>query len=340
MGRHTIKEISSKTIWEKFVLSRHPKSFLQSWNWGETNKLLCKKIFRIGFYNERKLVGVCLLIEERAKRGPHLLIPGGPILDWNNKDLVSYFIKTVKDYAKKEKVWFVRVRPELTENSDNRELFKKLGFMSSPMHLHAENTWILDIGKSEEELLSGMRKTTRYLIKKSLNMSLSVNSYQDSANTSILGKLQEETVRRHKFTGFSDRIFSAQMVTFGSDRQAEFFICKKGNTNLAAAIIIIYADTAYYHHSGSTSDFKEIPFSYFLQWKIIQRVQDLGLKFYNFWGIAPNDNPKHRFAGVTLFKKGFGGVRINWLHAHDLPISVFYYLTFVFETIRRIVRRL
>lgn len=104
---------------------------------------------------------------------------------------------------------------------------------------------------------------------------------------------------------------------------------------LSAAIIIFYGDYAYYHHSGSSSKIRPVPASYFLQWKIIQEAKKRGCKYYNFWGIAPNDNPKHRFAGVTIFKKGFGGKRINWLHAQDLPVSPLYWLTYIFETARR-----
>ena len=69
MGKYEVKEISSKNLWEKFVLQNDPKSFLQSWNWGETNKILGKKIFRLGFTKDKKLVGVCLVIEEKAKTG-------------------------------------------------------------------------------------------------------------------------------------------------------------------------------------------------------------------------------------------------------------------------------
>ena len=73
---------------------------------------------------------------------------------------------------------------------------------------------------------------------------------------------------------------------------------------------------------------------------MIKEAKKRNLKHYNFWGIAPNDNPRHRFAGVTLFKTGFGGKRIDWLHARDLQISPFYYLTYFFETVRKILRRL
>lgn len=340
MAKYRSNTIEKKEIWEQYVLSQNPKSFLHSWNWGETNKLLGHKIFRLGFYSDKKLVGVCLAIKEKARRGPYLVVPGGPLIDWNKKQLSAFVTKTLKDLAEQEKVWFVRMRPELIDTRENRTLIQQLGFHWAPMHLHAENTWILNINRSEEEMLQSMRKTTRYLIRQSLKAGLSVEKYSSSEMAPLLTQVQGETIKRHKFVGFSEKLFSAQLETFGQDKQASLFVCKLGSEVLAAAIIIFYGDCAYYHHSGSVSRYQKIPFSYFLQWNIIKAAQAKGCKFYNFWGIAPTDDPKHRFAGVTTFKKGFGGERVDWLHAQDLPVSNAYWLTYLFEFARKRIRRL
>lgn len=340
MDKYTTQLIENKNEWERFVLSQKPQSFLQSWNWGETNREVGNRVFRLGFFKGTQLVGGAQIIEERARRGPYFLIPGGPLLDWKNKSLVVFVVEELKKLARQEKVWFIRTRPELLDLPESKKLFSSLGFVPAPMHLHAENTWVLDITPDEEQLLAGMRKTTRYLVRQSLNKGLTVEVHDDSKHIDVLTELQEETILRHKFVGFSEKLFKAQMDHFGQDKEASLFICKKGEEALATAIIIFYGDCAYYHHSGSTSKYRELPFSYFLQWNIIKEAKNRGLKKYNFWGIAPNDNPKHRFAGVTIFKKGFGGERIDWLHAHDLPVSPLYWLTYIFETIRRILRRL
>lgn len=340
MAEYEVKEIGNKEVWEKFVLSHNPRSFLQSWNWGETNRLMGDKVFRLGFFKNGEQIGVCLLIKQRAKRGPHFLVPGGPIMDWGNRNLVEFFIKTIQELAKKEKVWFVRIRPELLDNDENQKLLSDLGFISAPMHLHAENTWVLNITPDKEELLAGMRKNTRYSIRKSLKIDLTFEETTDSKASRILKKLQDETIARHKFVGFPEKLFRAQLESFGKDNQAKLYVCSLGKVPLVASIIIFYGDYAYYHHSGSSKKAREIPASYFMQWKIIQESKKRGCKYYNLWGIAPNDNPNHRFAGVTLFKKGFGGERVDWLHAVDLPTHSLYWLTYFFETVRRVARRL
>jgi len=340
MAKYEVENITNKGLWEKFILSRNPRSFLQSWAWGETNEKEGAKIFRLGFKKDNKLLGVCLIIKENAKRGPHFIIPAGPILDWSDSKLVSYFMLTIKDLAKKEKVWFIRIRPEVFDSSENRNLFKKLGGVYAPMHLYAENTWLLDITPAEETLLTNMRKSTRYLIKKSLAQNLNLELSLNPKSAEILFKLQRETIKRHSFVGFPKSLFMREIESFVDDKNATVFICRLGNIPLACAIIIFYGDSAYYHFSASTMKYPKIQASYFLQWEIIKEAKKRGIIYYNFWGIAPEGVSNHRFAGVTLFKTGFGGERVDWLHAHDFPISPLYWLTYVFETTRRITRRL
>ncbi len=340
MEKYKSKVIEDKAVWERFLLSKDPKSFLQSWNWGEVNERMGAKIFRLGFFQGKKLVGICLLIREDAKRGPHLIVPGGPVLDFGNKKLLRFFVDEIGSLAYTEGVWFVRIRPEILESRDNRELLKSFGFVSAPMHLHAENTWILDISQDEEKILMGMRKSTRYLVKKGLGSGLSVELSEDPRRAKILFDLQVETAKRHKFVGFPQKLFEAEIETFAKDNRVRVFECKLNRKVLAAAIIIFYGNAAYYHFSASTSKYPSLPFSYYLQWKIIQEAKRRSLKYYNLWGVAPNNNPNHRFAGVTLFKTGFGGQRVDWLHASDLPTSPLYWLTYLFERIRKFLRRL
>jgi lipid II:glycine glycyltransferase (peptidoglycan interpeptide bridge formation enzyme) len=340
MSKYKVEKIWDKRVWERFVLSKNPQSFLQSWNWGETNKLMGNKVLRLGFYYGKVLVGVCLLIKQEAKRGSHFLIPGGPLMNWKDKKLINLFVKEIKKIGKSEGVWFIRARPELLNTGENDQLFKKLGFVSAPMHLHAENTWVLNLKKTQNELLANMRKNTRYSVRKSLEKGIELIESDNFADVKILASLQEETVRRHKFTGFPAKFFKAQLEAFGVDDQAKLFLCKKDNQILVAAIIIFYGDIAYYHHSASNEKARALLASYYLQWRVIQEAKKRGCKEYNFWGVAPTDNPRHRFYGVTVFKKGFGGRQIDWLHAQDLPISLFYPITYLFERGRKAVRRL
>lgn len=340
MAQLTYKIIENKKLWEQFALKEDPQTFLHSWNWGEAQRKLGDTVIRIGFFDGPKLIGVSMFITQDAKRGKHLIVPGGPLIDWHKKSLVEIFLMALEDIAQQKKALFVRVRPELLDTPDNNSLLASLGFVNAPMHLHAENTWVLDINKSDDELLYGMRKNTRYLIRKSQKEGLTFRKANSEEGIDILFKLQTQTVERHNFLGFPKKLFKSQLEAFSEDNQLDLFVCEKNGIACVAAMIIFYGDTAYYHHSGSTEIANTISASYFMQWNIIQEAKKRGLNHYNFWGIAPPNAAKHRFTGVTIFKKGFGGRAVDWMHAKDYKISNLYYGTKVFEYIRKKVRGL
>lgn len=330
-----VKRIENKKEWEDFILSKSPNIFLQSWNWGEFHQSLGHKIFRLGLIQNGKIMGTALLIKEKAKRGIYLTCPGGPLLvNWRKENLKRIIDEAVK-IGKEEKAVFLRARPSIIENQENKELFRTMGFLSAPMHMHAETTWQLNLTPSEDELLANMRKTTRYSIRRAAKDEVKIVKSKKVSDIEILYQLQIEAVKRHKFVPFSKNFMEKQFQMFARDNQVLLFLAEYKKQILSAAMIIYYGDMAVYHYAGTSSKFPKIFSSYLLQWEAIKEAKKRGCKVYNFWGIAPADKPKHRFAGVTIFKKGFGGEQVDYLHAQDYPLSLFYRITRLFETIRR-----
>lgn len=334
-----IKSINNKKAWEAFVLEHPQVNFLQSWNWGEFQQSLGKKVFRLGFYSGERLVGITLLIKESAKRGSYLTCPGGPLLD-NKKASFKFFIKAIKQIAKEEAVVFIRIRPSLLESQKNQQFFKESGFIPAPMHMHAETTWQLDLTQSIEEILKNMRKTTRQAIKKAEKNNVVIRTTTSSQAVKRLYDLQIATAKRQGFVPFSFEFFSQQFQVFSQDNQAVIFEACVDKELIASAMIIFYGQEAVYHYAGSTLLARQVSAAHLLQWTAIQAAKERGLKRYNFWGVVPEHKPNHRFWGVTIFKKGFGGFMINYLHAQDLPMKKSYWLTYIFETLRRLYRRL
>jgi peptidoglycan pentaglycine glycine transferase (the first glycine) len=109
-----------------------------------------------------------------------------------------------------------------------------------------------------------------------------------------------------------------------------------GDELIAGALIIFYGNQAIYHHGASKQS--KIPVTYALQWHAILEAKKRGLKWYNFYGIAPENKPNHPWSGLTLFKKGFGGSEIRYMHAHDYPISPWYIVPSTIESIRTKLR--
>jgi len=145
-----IKNITDKSTWDAFVTSQKSHTFLHSWAWGELNEKMGDKIWRLGLYDSEKLIAVALLIKVHAKRGNFLFVPHGPIIAAGRVgDSLAPLIDEFKKIGKTEGVNFIRISPLLKKTEQNQKIFKELGFRNSPIHMHAEVTWTLDLAKEE-----------------------------------------------------------------------------------------------------------------------------------------------------------------------------------------------
>jgi lipid II:glycine glycyltransferase (peptidoglycan interpeptide bridge formation enzyme) len=340
MAKLTLKNIASKEVWEKFVLSYEGSNFLQSWNWGEFHQSLGKDIKRVGFYHDKKLLGVMLAVVEKARRATYLTVPGGPLIDWGNKTLVKAWKLSLNDIGTEFGCSFIRVRPQLLETDKNGDLFRKLAFKNAPMHLHAELTRQLDLTKSEEQLWQEMRKTTRNEIKQAIKLEIKITQSTSLKDIDSFYNLQIETAKRQGFVGFSKAYLKEQFKIFSKDNQVILYTALFGKKKLAQAFVIFYAGEAAYHFGASTSWGRKYPGAYLIQWEAIKEAQRRGLKRYNFWGVAPEGETSHRFHGVSVFKRGFGGDDVAYMHARDLVIKPLQYrINWLIESARKRLRK-
>jgi len=353
-----LKEIINKDEWEGFLLQCSEKTFLQSWNWGEFNKQMGSKIWRFGAYNDEILVAVALVFKISARRGTFLFIPHGPaviegVSGQDKKEILELILVQLGDIAEKEKASFIRISPIFVEDSangypENENVFLDLGFRQAPIHMHPETTWELDITLPEEQLLMNMRKTTRYLIRQAeKNPDIQIVISNKIEDLKLFWPVYLKTAKRHRFVVFSEKYLEAEFNSFIKDREILIFLGKYKEQVVSAAIFVFWQDICFYHHSGSLSKYNKIPVSYLLQWRAIKEAKILGCRTYNFWGIAPGieteadaQKSKHPWAGLSLFKMGFGGYKKDYVKTQDFIISKKYWINYIIESLRKRKRNL
>ena len=348
-----LKEILNKDEWENFLTQCPEKTFLQSWNWGEFNKEMGSTIWRFGIYNDGILVAVSLVYKISARRGTFLFIPHGPVvLDeltiQDKKEVLEIILVQLNDIAAKEKASFVRVSPIFSENEANENIFIDLGFRPAPIHMHPEVTWELDITLPEEQLLMNMRKTTRYLIRQAeKNPDVEIMISNKIEDLKLFWPVYRETAERHHFVVFPEKYLEKEFNSFVKDREILIILGKYKGQVVSAAIFVLWQNICFYHHSGSLSKFNKMPVSYLLQWRAIKEAKNLGCSSYNFWGIAPGieneadaQKSPHPWAGLSLFKMGFGGYKNNYVKTQDFIISNKYWISYIIESFRKRKRNL
>lgn len=318
-------------------------SFIQSWNWGDFMQKMGQKVYRLGIYetvdgveNTENLVGLALGTLVKAKRGTYIHFRHGPVINWSDPEIVEFTYNELKRLAKQEKAWFVRVSPLITPEQFKASAFSNLKSSPSQMHdVDSEETWILDLDKTEEELLANMRKNTRYMIKKAEKMGVKILMTNDPKYLNTFWDIMQDTVKRQQWTFYSFDYIKEELATFANDNQAALFLAQYEGKFIAGSMFNWYNGQSVYRHSGTLTEFRKIPASYLIQWEAIKIAKQKGLSRYNFWGLPLTEKGELKmndpWTGVGLFKVGFGGRPEIWIHARDIPVSIKHKLTYLYE---------
>ena len=334
-----IHPISDQQSWNNFVLSCPDQSFLQSWQWGQVQRQMGEPVDYLGFFSADRLIGVALIITVRARRGWHYLVPHGPLAANNEtmRRIIPFLVDYLRQHAPR-RLSAIRLAPFLPSTPEHTDFFKHQRFISAPLHVHAEQTWVLDINRPDAELLAGMRKTTRQAIRKAQQQNVTVELVTDDAALPVFWELYQQTKQRHHFVPWSHDMLAAQLSIFSAANNVFSVTARIADRPVAAAILIHFGHTVYYYHGASIRLPNAAPASQLLQWHAIQTARARQANLYNFWGIAPDNQPHHPFAGITTFKKGFGGRAVNLHHAQDLPLTWRYWPLFIIEKSRQLRR--
>ncbi len=354
----TIRPTTDGAAWEAFVTAQRYASFLQSWAMGEVYRDIGQEPIRIIAEESGVVVGACQAIVVPARRGKHLMVQYGPLV--TDEGVMLQLLDALKDVAREHRCSFIRVSPFWLERDSLASSLRAHGAVDAPMHLLSEYTWYIPLKTSDrwagddasgvkrtpEDILSGLRKTTRNLVgraeREGVTVEASKNPLEDLEAYFVL---QEETKKRHHFVPYRASYIRAQVKHFAPLGQALVYVARYQGEVVAASVHLSYAGITSYHHGASTQKYSKIPASYLLQWTAIREALERGDDIYNFWGIAPRKvledgkeviiNPKHPFAGVTTFKTGFGGKPLPLTHCIDLPLGSGYTVTRWFEILRK-----
>ena len=337
-----IIDATSRTKWDKFVTSHREANFLQSWDFYEFHKSRGNEIVRrIAVDNKGQIVGAYAGVVEHAKRGRHLAIAGGPILDWNKKTLVSAIFEDMRALGKQYHCVFVRVRPQLERSEKAFKIFRDNSLKQAPTFLSVEYAAILDLHKSEEEIIKNMHRRIRYAVNNARNKGFTIEKSTNPKDIHEFYMIQSQTAHRQNFVEFSESFLTKQFAAFAKNNEAVLYTAKYNGEVLAQNFMIFYGNEASYHYAASTELGTKMSGSPILHVEAMRDARARHIYRYNLWGIVGEDEKNHRFYGVSFFKRGFGGEELKYLPAHDLIIDPLrYQKTKFIEKLRKKIRHI
>jgi len=314
-------------------------------------------------YQKSYWVDGILVLQKNLPFGYSMLY--SPMVDEQQPTVYSLqFTDKIKEIAKAANAIFYRLELNIP-STVNRQPSTSSGFAKAFEEMQPEHTLILDLSKSEEEILAQMKQKGRYNIKIAEKSGVEIETPQGTCREqSRIGEaldsfydLYSKTGKRHGISHRAKSYFaslleiltksgyarvykaSLQFTDHSSQTMDETVNRKQSTVNcpaLAAAIMVYSGRTAIYMFGASSDEYRNLMAPYALHWKMIRDAKSEGYKYYDFFGIAPDDNPHHPWAGVSRFKHQFGGEQVDTIGSYDLILKPMQYQLFkIAEKIRR-----
>lgn len=305
-----------KKIWNEFVKSHAPRSgaFLQSWEWGLFQKSVGENLRRKVYRDEGKVVGLGQWIDRSLPFfGRYSFCPKGPLGKWQPNQDGQMFLRI--------------------ESNDS----KLPSYARKTIDLDPADTVITSLSASEEDLLAAMHHKTRYNI--GLAKRHGVHVHVSSADFDNAWELFEQTASRGQFRLHPRDYYEKMLETLsGSGCRAFLATASYEHEVIAANVMVDFNGVRTYLHGASGSQHRKIMAPYLLHWELIRDAKTHGLTHYDWWGVAPENAKHHPWAGISRFKRGFGGEEVCSPGTFDLVNKKFVYK--LYQLARKIRRGL
>jgi len=312
--------------WDLEVL-RKGGGFLQSWEWGEFQRKAGSEVVRV---RDEASGAMAQLVRRSLPLGMrYWYCPRGPL--GSMPDLLK-----VPEIARGV---FLRFEPPKTDPS----IALGMTAWEKAADVQPAQTLIVDLMQDREALLSAMHEKWRYNIRLAERKGVRVYmaGADDASALDVFWDLLNETTERDRFRAHGKDYYRLMLETLSGDPAidgktrpvARLVFAEHDGRVLAANLMLYFGTTATYLHGASSRERREVMAPQLLQWNCMTDAKAWGYASYDFWGVAPEGAENHPWAGITRFKRGFGGKYVAYPGTYDLPIKRFWY------TLYRLARR-
>lgn len=251
-----------------------------------------------------------------------LEVPRGPLFE--SEKSLSEILAEIQKIGKKEKAVFVRMSPYQELRTAHCAL------RSAKADHHPQTSLVIDITQSESDILTQMKPKGRYNIKVAEKHGITV---KPSSDIEKFYNILTKTGNRDGF-GIHPKSYYQKMLDAMSDN-AQLLLAEYEGKVIAGGIFVYLDEWGIYYYGASDNEYRNLMAPYLVQWSAIQESKKRGCKHYDFLGIAPENAKHHPWAGVTEFKKKFGGKVVDYPVAKELVLRKFWYWVYrIYKKVR------
>jgi peptidoglycan pentaglycine glycine transferase (the first glycine) len=318
----TVRTCEMQPTWDDYILQNdgHP---LQLWAWGEVKAAHNWRVSRVFIYQDEQVIGAAQLLVRPLPRPFNALVyvPRGPVAaDASRADV----LQAIADHAR---VTYRAVTATIEPDWEGE--LNVAGWHQSTNTILIPRTLILDLAKSEDELLAVMVKKTRQYIRKSGNEAIEIRQVANREELDACLAIYKQTSQRAGFAVHDDQYYYDVFDYYG-DLSPVYAAFKDGQP-VAFLWLAISRTVAFELYGGMNDEGQQLRANYALKWRVIRAMKERGIIRYDFNGLL-ND-------GVSTFKQGFADHENMLVGTYDKPLSPFYSLwTYGLPLAKKIVR--
>ncbi len=228
--------------YQKFWENHPLKTFLSAPKIAKLREKSNWKSYFVGVKENKKVVAAALLLSHKRKFNVNeFYSPRGFLLDYNNKELLTFFVEKVKEFAKSKNGYILRIDPyviykqrdingDIVEGGEDNthvvDHLTSLGFKKVKTENMEQVGWMFSLGlegKTEEQILKEMKPNTRNTIRKAekLGITMTELSYDELDR---FQNIMEETGERKNFAVRNVEYFQNMYNLFHDSNEVKYYV--------------------------------------------------------------------------------------------------------------------
>lgn len=319
-------EVKDDKTWEAFISTQPGAQFTQSNAWGAFRIARGQTVRRFALVDtDGEWLAASLFIHfpKRLLWG-YWYAPRGPVFRHDVRDhahdVLWQFCEQLEKKRLPKPALFWRCEPTIEIKQDGEPFPPSF----KPAHAYQPaSTFVLDLTKDEAELKSRMHEKTRYNIRLAERKGVIVRVARTKADVDAFIQLIELTSDRDRFISQPSDYIRATYEFLHGQKMSTIRLAEFDGELLAANMEVHYGDTTTYLYGASSNAKRNVMAPYALHWDAIKAAKASGHRFYDLHGVNPEDKSsryyKASWEGITRFKLGWGGSRVNYVGTWEVP---------------------
>lgn len=304
---------TDRAQWDEIVdrFEGHPQ---QLWGWGETKAMHGWSVDRVLVNDGGQTLGAAQLLVRRLPFPFRSLvyIARGPMCSADNTGAVLDCLAA--HASERHRGVALSIEPDWDADSPYAEAVAAAGFEASENTILIPRTLILDLGKSDDELMADMSKSTRANIRKAMRSEVEFRKVASADELEQVLAVYHETAARAGFGIHEDQYYRDIFTNMGDG--SPIIGAFGGGQLLAFVWLSRSGTTAFELYGGVSQEGQKQRVNYGVKWAAFLAMREDGCRRYDFNGLL-ND-------GISDFKKQFAKHEDLLMGTWEKPLSPLY----------------